>query len=192
MLPQGVTVVGGFAQSLRAARYARRMEAALREIPTDVARDRLVRRLGRLLGAGLQGRAFALRRGGAPLQPPGAAAPRRPDLQVVCRAPRRPRGDVRAAADPAFIADVLAAPTAVPARSDAFADHRRVHALREYVLVSQRERRLDVYRRDGRRWHLDEHGPGERVVLESIDVTLAVDDVYVDGLGAIVRVVAPA
>jgi Uma2 family endonuclease len=81
---------------------------------------------------------------------------------------------------------VLSDTTAESDRGDKFADYRRLRALREYVLVSQRERRIDVYRRDGRRWQLDEFGPGERVGLESIDVTLAVDDVYVDGLGAIV------
>jgi len=43
-----------------------------------------------------------------------------------------------------------------------------------------------VLRRDGRRWHLDEYGPGERLTLETLAVELAVDDVYTDALGAIV------
>ena len=41
---------------------------------------------------------------------------------------------------------------------------------REYVLVAQQERRIEVYRRDGRRWILDEYGPGERLQLASSDV----------------------
>jgi hypothetical protein len=53
------------------------------------------------------------------------------------------------------------------------------------VLVSQFERRIDVYRRDGRRWQLDEYGTKERVRLEAIAVELAVDQVYADALGAI-------
>ena len=62
----------------------------------------------------------------------------------------------------------------------------RLASLREYVLVSQRERRVDVHRREGRRWVLDEQGRAETVRLEAIDVAIAVDDVYVDGAGAIV------
>lgn len=42
------------------------------------------------------------------------------------------------------------------------AAYRRLASLREYVLISQRSRRVEVYRRDGRRWVLDDLGPGER------------------------------
>lgn len=65
-------------------------------------------------------------------------------------------------------------------------DYRRLRSLREYVLVSQHERRVDVYTRDGRRWILDEYRTGETLRLESIGVALAVDDLYTDALGAIV------
>jgi Uma2 family endonuclease len=109
-----------------------------------------------------------------------------PDLHVVCREVERDPDDAHAVVNPTVIIEVLSDTTAESDRGDKFADYRRLRALREYVLVSQRERRIDVFRRDGRRWHLDEFGPGERVVLESIDVALAVDDVYVDGLGSIV------
>ena len=66
-------------------------------------------------------------------------------------------------------------------RGDKFAAYRRLRSLREYVLVSQRARRIDVYRRDVRRWHLDEYGAGEALKLE-----LVVDEVYADALGPIV------
>lgn len=71
-------------------------------------------------------------------------------------------------------------------RNDKFAAYRRLPSLREYVLVSQRERRIEVYRRDGRRWHLDELMTGEMVTLDSLAITLAVDDVYTDRVGTIV------
>jgi hypothetical protein len=61
-----------------------------------------------------------------------------------------------------------------------------LRSLREYVLVSQHERRIDVYTRDGRRWILDEYRTGETLRLESISAELAVDDIYTDALGAIV------
>lgn len=109
-----------------------------------------------------------------------------PDLHVVCSDVERDRDDAYAVVNPTVILEVLSEATAETDRGDKFAAYRRLKSLREYVLVSQHERRIDVYRRDGRRWHLDEYGPGERVVLESLSIDLSVDDVYVDRLGPIV------
>ena len=72
-------------------------------------------------------------------------------------------------------------------RTEKFAAYRRLPALREYVLVSQRERRVEIYRRrENRRWQLDEHVAGDRLRLESLAIELAVDDLYVDRVGIIV------
>jgi hypothetical protein len=38
--------------------------------------------------------------------------------------------------------------------------------------------------REGRRWILDEYGPGEEAVLESLGIRLEVDAVYFDPLAA--------
>ncbi len=110
-----------------------------------------------------------------------------PALHVVCGELERDPEDDHAVVNPVVVIEVLSESTAESDRGDKFADYRRLRSLREYVLVSQRERRVDVYRRDGRRWVLDEHLRGEQVKLESLDVTVAVDDLYVDGLGSIVE-----
>lgn len=109
-----------------------------------------------------------------------------PDLFVVCGEPERDPDDDHAVVNPTVIVEVLSDSSNASDRTDKFAAYRRLGSLREYVLVSQRERRIEVYRRDGRRWHLDEYGTGERLQLESIAIELAVDDVYVDRVGAIV------
>lgn len=85
-----------------------------------------------------------------------------------------------------MIVEVLSHSTADSDRGDKFAAYRRLRSLREYVLVSQHERRIDVYRREVPGWHLEDFGPGERLELASIGVALSVDDVYTDALGAIV------
>lgn len=73
---------------------------------------------------------------------------------------------------------------AVLAMAGGTIEHGRIIAR---LVVSQRERRVEVYRRTGpRRWSLDEHGAGEAVTLTSIEATFAVDDVYSDALGSIV------
>jgi Uma2 family endonuclease len=69
--------------------------------------------------------------------------------------------------NPTVIVEILSNSTEDSDRTKNFAAYRRLKSLREYVLVSQRELRVEVYRRDVRRWHLDEYGSGERLTLDS-------------------------
>jgi Uma2 family endonuclease len=105
---------------------------------------------------------------------------------VVCGDIARDPDDPNAVVNPIVIVEVLSDSTADTDRSEKFADYRKLGSLREYVLVSQRERRVEIYRRDGRRWVLDEYGRTERFSIAALDVELAVDEIYTDGLGAIV------
>lgn len=109
-----------------------------------------------------------------------------PDLHIVCDAIEADPDDRDAVVNPVVILEVLSDSTADADRGDKFADYRRLRSLRQYVMVSQHERRIDVYTRDGRRWILDEYRAGESLSLESVGVALAVDDVYTDALGPIV------
>lgn len=109
-----------------------------------------------------------------------------PDLYVVCGEPELDPDDDHAVVNPTLIVEVLSDSSQDSDRTDKFAAYRRITTLREYVLVSQRERRIEVYRRDGRRWHLDEYRTGDRAPLDSLNIVIAVDDVYVDRVGVIV------
>jgi len=51
------------------------------------------------------------------------------------------------------------------------------------VLVSQRERRIEVFRREGDHWSLYEAAAGDTIELGSIGATLAVDEIYFDPTG---------
>ena len=63
------------------------------------------------------------------------------------------------------------------------ARYRQIPSLREYVLVSQRHRRVEVYRRnEARRWELFEYGAGESAELASVGCSVVVDEVYRDPL----------
>jgi Uma2 family endonuclease len=152
-----------------------------------IEHGRLVSRLTALLSAALEGRPCVVLPADVRVRIRPADRATYPDLHVVCGPLERDPDDDQAVVNPVLIVEVLSEGTAESDRGDKFADYRRLRSLREYVLVSQRERRIDVYRRDGRRWVLDEHGRGEEVGLESLSVTLRVDDVYVDGLGPVVE-----
>jgi len=147
---------------------------------------RLVSRLTSLLSLALDGRPCIVLPADVRVRIRAADRATYPDLHVVCGPLERDADDEQAVVNPVVVVEVLSDSTAEGDRGDEFADYRRLKSLREYVLVSQRERRVDVYRRDGRRWILDEHGPRDELTLDAISVRLAVDDIYVDGLGAIV------
>jgi Uma2 family endonuclease len=153
----------------------------------SVEHGRLIGRLSGLLTRALDGRPCVVLPSDVRVRIRAADRATYPDLHVVCREVERDPDDRDAVVNPTMIVEVLSDTTAEGDRGDKFADYRRLRSLREYVLVSQRERRIDVYRRDGRRWHLDEYGSGERVVFEALGVDVAVDDIYVDGLGTIVE-----
>jgi len=73
-----------------------------------------------------------------------------------------------------------------PAILTSYADYltfeRAAPTKHEYVLVAQKAQRIEVYRREGERWVLTEHGPGTTVELPSIDARIPVDEVYRDPL----------
>lgn len=152
----------------------------------SIEHGRLVSRMSALLSAALEGCPCAVLPADVRVRIRSADRATYPDLHVVCGEVERDPDDPHAVVNPLVIVEVLSESTSESDRGDKFADHRRLGSLREYVLVSQRERRVDVYRREGRRWMLDEHGRGEQMRLEPLDVDLVVDDLHADGLGAIV------
>jgi Uma2 family endonuclease len=151
-----------------------------------VPHGRLIGRVTALLSRALEGRPCIVLPAEVRVRIRAADRATYPDLFVVCDGVEHDPDDDDAVVNPTLIVEVLSSSTADFDRGDKFAAYRRLRSLREYVLVSQLERRIDVYRRDGRRWHLDDYRPGEQFQLESLAVTLAVDDVYADALGAIV------
>lgn len=104
-----------------------------------------------------------------------------PDLTVICDHFEPSPVDEHAAANPVLIVEVLSDSTEAYDRGEKFAHYRRLPSLREYLLVAQREPRLEVYRKNERgQWTLDEAGKGEQLELRSLGVTLATDLVYRD------------
>lgn len=105
-----------------------------------------------------------------------------PDVAVVCNALERDPENEHAIVNPVVLVEVLSSSTETYDRNDKWAHYRRIPSLREYVLLSQKEPRIEVYtRRDGR-WELTEYRTGEAALIGSLDVMLPVDLVYHDPL----------
>jgi Uma2 family endonuclease len=106
-----------------------------------------------------------------------------PDLSVVCGKVNSPPEDENALSNPVVVVEVLSEGTEAYDRGAKAGHYRRLASLREYVLVSQSERKVEVQRLTERgTWELVFFGPGERVQLESLAVSFSVDELYANPL----------
>jgi Uma2 family endonuclease len=102
-----------------------------------------------------------------------------PDGSVVCGRPEL-EGDKRdTLLNPTVIVEVLSDSTEAYDRGDKFAQYRTLPSLREFVLASQKEPRIEVFtwQPDGS-WVLRVFGEGERAALASIGCDIEVVRAY--------------
>lgn len=102
-----------------------------------------------------------------------------PDASVVCGPLERAPGDRHAVTNPTVLVEVLSKSTEAYDRGEKFGHYRRLPTLQDYVLVSCRERLVEVFHRgqDGL-WLYQAAGPGERATLPSLGATVIVDELY--------------
>lgn len=102
-----------------------------------------------------------------------------PDASVVCGTVERDQGDRNALVNPVVLVEVLSDGTEAYDRGDKFAHYRQIPSLRDFVLVSQHEPRVELYSRDERgRWVLSTAGVGDRFSLTAMDGPIEVDRIY--------------
>jgi Uma2 family endonuclease len=107
-----------------------------------------------------------------------------PDLTIVCGELERSARDAEAIANPTVIVEVISESTEGYDRGEKFRHYRRIDSLREYVLVSQAQPLVEVWRREGEAWLPSEFGPGQEARLESIDASISIDALYAAALAA--------
>jgi Uma2 family endonuclease len=107
-----------------------------------------------------------------------------PDLSVVCGRLETAPDDADAITNPILLVEVLSDSTEAYDRGAKWAHYRRIASLRDYMLVSQAEPLIEVYRRtEGGRFELFEARAGETIELASIGARLDVNAVYENPLG---------
>ncbi|NJK70451.1 MAG: Uma2 family endonuclease [Microcoleus sp. CSU_2_2] len=103
-----------------------------------------------------------------------------PDAFVTCDP--RDRNDRYVKRYPKLIAEVLSPSTEKFDRGDKFEDYRQLESLEEYVLIAQDEMRVECRRRvkDGSAegWETVVYGAGDLVVLQSIELEVAIAELY--------------
>jgi len=101
-----------------------------------------------------------------------------PDATVVCGAFELQAGTSDTLANPSAIVEVLSASTEAYDRGLKWEIYQRLASLTDYLLVSQREVRVEHFRRaPDRGWLYTAHGAGEHVALSN-GASLAVDAIY--------------
>jgi Uma2 family endonuclease len=78
--------------------------------------------------------------------------------------------------NPTIVVEVLSESTERYDRDGKFQAYKQASSLREYVLVAQEDRRIEVYRRGESAWSCETAGPGGKVRIHGRPVK--VDDVY--------------
>jgi Uma2 family endonuclease len=105
-----------------------------------------------------------------------------PDVTVVCGELQVLDETRDTVMNPVVLIEVLSPNTESYDRGQKFFFYRSIPSLREYVLVSQKTRRIEVFRRrnDDGVWELHEPDNSGLITFESIGCELALEDVYAE------------
>ncbi|MFO7561537.1 MAG: Uma2 family endonuclease [Enhygromyxa sp.] len=101
-----------------------------------------------------------------------------PDVSVICGRIERAPDDEHAATNPMMIVEVLSEGTESQDRGDKWRHYQRIPSLQAYVLVSQAEPRVEVFRRIGDIWQYQAAGSGEQLQLDDQGLSIDVDALY--------------
>jgi len=100
-----------------------------------------------------------------------------PDAFVTCDP--RDRQDRYLKRYPKLIAEVLSPNTKAFDKGEKFQDYQQIETLEEYVLISQEIQRVECRRRNSLgTWETTIYETGDRVILSSINLELAIADLY--------------
>lgn len=103
-----------------------------------------------------------------------------PDATVICGEPEHDPESRTTVTNPRVVVEVTSPSTEAYDRGEKLAHYQRIVSVQEAVIVSHRERVVEVWRRTAAGWTRDEARSGARLRLDSIDAELNVDQIYDD------------
>lgn len=102
-----------------------------------------------------------------------------PDVVVVCGEPISEDNVFDTLLNPTLIVEVLSPSTKGYDRGEKFEHYQQIASLKDYILISQNEIRVEHYRRQESEWLQSEfRGPEGVLSLISIDCELRLSDIY--------------
>ncbi len=115
-----------------------------------------------------------------------------PDVVATCDAsdlgPNSPRDYLEA---PKLVLEVLSDSTEPVDRRAKLLSYRRLDSLDEYVLIDQNKPWVEVYRRTPSGWVQEVYEAGDVVRFSSVDLSVPVDELYLDSGIELVKIAPP-
>jgi Uma2 family endonuclease len=101
-----------------------------------------------------------------------------PDVTVTCNP--RDRGSADLIQSPRLVVEVLSPTTEARDRGRKLQCYLACPSIEEYVLVDSRSMRVEIYRKEQKRWMYDAFQAGDEVELTCLDVRFTVAEAYED------------
>ncbi len=101
-----------------------------------------------------------------------------PDVTIVCGPTERDPQSATHVVNPRIVIEVLSDGTEEYDRGEKLEHYKKVSSLMAVVLVSHRERKIEVWSREASAWEVTVHGSGQVARIPSLDCRLDVDAVY--------------
>ena len=102
-----------------------------------------------------------------------------PDLVIVCGKEEYLDNSLDTLTNPRIIFEVLSDSTEKYDRGQKFSFYREIPSLQEYILVSSREKKIEKFKRmESGNWLFSESKDGELFLIDSIQLSLNLEDVY--------------
>lgn len=106
-----------------------------------------------------------------------------PDGAIICGRSARAADDPIAVVNPVLLVEVTSPSTEDYDRGEKLRNYELLPSLREVLILSHREPRITVVRREQDvRWTSTDCRSGQSAALACVGMTIAVDDIYRDGL----------
>jgi Uma2 family endonuclease len=132
-----------------------------------------------LLGTHLRGRSCRPYSADLRIRIPATGLATYADAAVVCGEPERDSESTTHVTNPTLIVEVLSPGTEAYDRGEKREHYQQLASLRDYVLVAQSRRRVELFTRTvSGEWQHSVHVSGDIVVLPSIDCRVDVDELY--------------
>lgn len=103
-----------------------------------------------------------------------------PDTMVVCKEIERAEADNEAIVNPTVVVEVLSKTTEGYDRGDKFYFYQQIPSLKEYILVAQDKKQIDIFKRgEGNLWSFKRYETSDDLLkIESIETEIPIDAIY--------------
>lgn len=101
-----------------------------------------------------------------------------PDATVVCGPRQTATVDANAVVNPSLLVEVTSDSTEDYDRGDKLSHYKQIPSLQAVLIVSHRRRQVTVIAREAEGWRQREARAGEDLVVDALDLSLAVDELY--------------